>query len=425
MPGGRWLVKPQDKRMSARNTWSLLPRKLKILLISMIMANIGSRVYRPFMPLYILSLGGSVALVGLFFTIDTIAAALLRPFGGWMSDSIGRLQTVGIGTVFGFAGMLGYAVAPSFGWLLVATLILAFGRSMVGPSFHAYTAEVAPEGGLAQTFGVVNGLFALVDVIGPLLGGWVAVTFALEYVFWVAVGFMAAASILRISVALRLPYRWHSMQLGGFQLGLSSMLASALGGGLLTWLLITDSLRDFGISLYHNLESVLLQENGFNEAQIGLVFSMFAVIYLLSSIFGSRLADYWSAPGALALGAFIHVAGLGLLVTWQTIPAMLIFFVITGLAFGIADPAFDAMLARAAPRGHLGMTFGLFQTAISFAAMPAPYLGALMWENGSPMFPFAIGGIALLAAGLLTWLVLRPRANDTISLARITSQEGE
>lgn len=51
-------------------------------------------------------------MVGFFFTFDTIASALLRPFGGWVSDSIGRLQAVGIGTVFGFLGMLGYAIAP-------------------------------------------------------------------------------------------------------------------------------------------------------------------------------------------------------------------------------------------------------------------------------------------------------------------------
>jgi MFS family permease len=98
--------------MSARSTWSQLPLKLKILLASRILADIGSRVYRPFMPIYVLSLGGSVAVVGFFFTFDTIASALLRPFGGWFSDSIGRLQAVGIGTVFGFPGMLGYAIAP-------------------------------------------------------------------------------------------------------------------------------------------------------------------------------------------------------------------------------------------------------------------------------------------------------------------------
>lgn len=398
--------------MSARETWSALPGKLKILLMSMILANIGSRVYRPFMPLYIVALGGSVALVGFFFTFDTIAAALLRPFGGWVSDSIGRLQTVGIGTVFGFLGMLGYALAPSFGWLLVATTSLALGRSLVGPSFRAYTADVAPEGGIAQTFGVVNGIFGVVDIIGPLLGGWVALAFDLQNVFWVAVLFMALATVLRVFVALRQPYRWSRLRLSGFRAGFGSMFLAMFAGGLLTWLLITDSLRDMGISLFQNFEPLLLEQSGFNEAQIGMMFSLFALVYALSSIFGSRLADSWSAAGALAVGGIVQAGALLLIVYSQDVPALVLYFVVSGLSFGVADPAFDALLVKAAPAGHMGMTFGIFRTAISFAAMPAPFIGGLLWENVSPQLPFAVGAVFLLAAAVFTWLVVRPQSES-------------
>lgn len=398
--------------MSARQTWQALPGKLKILLVSMILANIGSRVYRPFMPLYIVSLGGSVALVGFFFTYDTIATALLRPFGGWVSDSIGRLQTVGIGTVFGFLGMLGYALSPTFGWLLAATTALAFGRSLVGPSFRAYTADVAPEGGIAQTFGVVNGLFSVVDMIGPLLGGLVALAFDLRNVFWVAVGFMALATILRITVALRQPYRWSKLRISGLRSGFGSMFVAMFAGGLLTWLLVTDSLRDMGVSLFQNFEPLLLEQNGFNEAQIGLMFSLFALVYALSSIFGSRLADSWSAAGTLAIGGLVQAGALLLVVANQSVPGLVLYFVISGLSFGVADPAFDALLVAAAPAGHMGMTFGLFRTAISFAAMPAPFIGGLLWENISPQLPFAVGAVLLLLGAVFTWLVVRPRADQ-------------
>lgn len=90
--------------------WSKLPRQLKILLTSTIFANIGSRMYRPFLPLYILSLGGTVEQVGFLFTLDTIAEAILRPLGGWLSDSIGRLQAVAIGTLWGLAGVLVWGI---------------------------------------------------------------------------------------------------------------------------------------------------------------------------------------------------------------------------------------------------------------------------------------------------------------------------
>jgi MFS family permease len=402
--------------------WSKLPVKLKILLLSMILANIGGRLYRPFMPLYILSLGGTVTQVGVFFTVNSISAAILRPLGGWFSDSIGRMQAVGIGTLFGLAGMLGYAISPTWEWLIVSAIVLAFGRAIVGPSFRAFTAEVAPEGQLAQTFGLVNGVFNIVNVIGPALGGWIVTQFGLSALFWVAVVFMLSASILRVSVALGQSYHWEQVRFSGLKAGLSGMLMGMIAGGLLTWLLITDSLRDFGISLYDNLQPVLMNEWGLSESQIGLLFSLFALVYLVVSLFGSRLADRWSAAGSLAVGGLIEAGSLILLLTNPTAAVFPLYFVVSGIGIGLADPAFDALLARSAPKGFMGMTFGTFRMATSFLAMPAPYIGALLWDNVDPLAPFAIGAVFIIAASILTWVGVRPHAKQSREV--VSEQEG-
>lgn len=374
----------------------------------MILANIGGRLYRPFMPLYILSLGGTVAQVGVFFTVNTVSAALLRPLGGWFSDSIGRIQAVGLGTLFGLGGMLGYALSPSWEWLLISAVVLAFGRATVSPSFRAYTAEVAPPGQIAQTFGLVNGVFKIVDVIGPALGGWVVTRFGLSSLFWWAVAFMLAATFLRVSVALGQPYRWGQVQLAGLKIGFRSLLLGLVGGGLLTWLLVTDSLRDIGISLYENLRPILMRDLGLNEVQIGLYFSLYAIVYVLVNLVGSRLADRWSAPGAMTLGGLVEVSSLVLLVIFPTASTFTAYFVLAGIGQGLGDPAFDALLARSAPTGRMGMTFGMFRTATSFLAMPAPYVGSLLWEGVSPLTPLWVGAIFLAAAATLTWFALRP-----------------
>ena len=124
--------------------WKKLPFNLKILTLSMILANIGGRIFRPFLSLYIIALGGTVVEVGIFFTIDTIVTALMRPFGGWLSDTIGRLQAVGIGTVFGLIGFVGYAISPTWQWLILFTFAMAGGRSLVGPSFSGFYCRSIP-----------------------------------------------------------------------------------------------------------------------------------------------------------------------------------------------------------------------------------------------------------------------------------------
>ena len=190
-----------------------------------------------------------------------------------------------------------------------------------------------------------------------------------------------------------------------------------LGGGLLTWLLVTDSIRDFSTSLYENLVPILMHDWGLTEAQIGLYFSLFALVYALVNLVGSRLADRRSAAGSMALGGSIEAVSLVTLVLFPAASTFTICLVLTGIDRGLSDPAFDALLARSAPPGRMGMTFGTFRTATSFLAMPAPFLGSLMWTYISPLMPFWIGAIFLALAAMLTWVVLRPLADRVMQAA--------
>ena len=80
----------------------LLTKTLVILLISMITANIGGQMYGPLLPLYVQSLGADIGQIGLFFTLAMIAPLLFQILGGWLSDSIGRVQAMAIGSIAGF-----------------------------------------------------------------------------------------------------------------------------------------------------------------------------------------------------------------------------------------------------------------------------------------------------------------------------------
>ena len=388
--------------------WKKLPFNLKILTLSMILANIGGRIFRPFLSLYIIALGGTVVQVGIFFTIDTIVTALMRPFGGWLSDTIGRLQAVGIGTVFGLIGFVGYAISPTWQWLILFTFAMAGGRSLVGPSFRAFTAEASPEGRVGETFGLVNGLFRIVDIIGPLLGGWLVLQFGLLNIIWFGVAFFSLATALRLAVARKQTYIWSDVRISELKVSFKGIWLGLTAGGLLTWLFINDSIFDFGNQLYENLRSLLLDVNGYNEGQIGLMFSLMAIVYTTVSFFGSRLADKYNPILIVIIGDLFRAAALVVMFGFQEPAIFPLYFILAGLGFGIAEPAFDVVLVRAAPKGQLGLTFGLFRSIASFLAMPAPYLGSLLWEQFSPYLPFGVGLIFLVIAMFFTWFVLGP-----------------
>jgi DHA1 family multidrug resistance protein-like MFS transporter len=155
----------------------LLSGLLILFLTAMVFANIGGNMYGPLMPLYLKDLNASITQIGLFFTLSQIVPLALQILGGWVSDTLGRLRAIAIGSVFGVLGFIPLILADSWHWLLLAVAIGAVARALVGPSFDAFIAEHSTEENRGKVFGISQAIFMIVSVLGPPLGGWLAGTY--------------------------------------------------------------------------------------------------------------------------------------------------------------------------------------------------------------------------------------------------------
>ena len=84
----------------------LLNNILKLFMVAMVLANIAGNMYGSLLPLYLKELNASVVQVGLFFTLSRILPLILQILGGWISDTLGRLRSIAMGSV---AGVVSYA----------------------------------------------------------------------------------------------------------------------------------------------------------------------------------------------------------------------------------------------------------------------------------------------------------------------------
>src|SRR3990172_2549067 len=91
----------------------LLNRKLLLFMLAMVLANIGGNMYGPLLPLYLKQLNASVVQVGLFFTLSQIIPLALQILGGWISDSLGRLRSIAMGSVAGVLSYVGLILSPT------------------------------------------------------------------------------------------------------------------------------------------------------------------------------------------------------------------------------------------------------------------------------------------------------------------------
>jgi MFS family permease len=62
------------------------------------------------------------------------------------------------------------------------------------------------------------------------------------------------------------------------------------------------------------------------------------------------------------------------------------------------------LISKAVPQHLRGTAFGLFSTSLGVISLPAPWIGAQLWDRFSPQFPFTITAIALLLSVIPIWI---------------------
>jgi MFS family permease len=123
----------------------LINANLRWFMLGMILANIAGQMVYSMLSLYLLDLGASVGQVGVVYTVASLVPMILQLLGGWVSDTIGRLRAIAIGSTFAVFGYLMFFVSPSWQWVMFGLCVEYISNSFVGPSFSAYVAEQSDE----------------------------------------------------------------------------------------------------------------------------------------------------------------------------------------------------------------------------------------------------------------------------------------
>lgn len=376
----------------------------------MIFANIGGNMYGGLMPLYLKDLGSSIPQIGLFFTISQIVPLFLQILGGWISDTMGRLRAIAIGSVFGVIGFIPLVLADSWGWLVISVAIGSVARALVGPSFDAFIAEHSSEENRGKVFGISQTIFMIVSVVGPPLGGWLAEDYGFKLMLLVAGIFYLIAAVMRIGMAreaAKTETVKKELSFAGLKSNLSAMAGLMFSGGLITWILLTDGFRDVSFQLSGNLFPVYMQDiGGLSIQQISWATALFGLCMMMTTIPGGWLSDKVGERIGIIIGMVLMGGALFVLVNIPQGNQWLYFagWAMAGMGVGISTPAYQSLISKAVPQNLRGMAFGLFSTSLGIVSLPAPWIGAQLWDRFSPQFPFTITAIAMLLSIIPIWL---------------------
>ncbi|MBN2386881.1 MAG: MFS transporter [Anaerolineales bacterium] len=408
----------------------LLTGFILLFLLAMILANMGSQMYGPLMSLYIRDLGASVPQIGLFFTIASIVPLALQILGGWISDTLGRLRAIAIGSVIGILTYVALIMAPTWEWLLLATTFGAITGSLVGPSFDAFIAEQSSEENRAKMFGITQALFGIVGFVGPALGGWLAQVRGFKFMLLIAALMYIVATVIRVSMARTASRNGHGkgekLSFAGLKANLGAMLGMLFAGGVVTWILITDGVRDISFALSMNLFSVYMQDfGGLNLQQIGLTSSIFGLFLMLTVIPAGYLADKVGERVGIVFGFALVGISLGMLVflPYGAFGLYLAGWGLAGAGVGMLQPAYQSLISKAVPEKLRGTAFGLFSSSLGLISLPFPWIGAQLWHSVSPRFPFLITAGAVFLSIIPVWLKFKLPKNGVQAETGSTNED--
>jgi len=390
----------------------LLSGVMRWFLFTMVLANTGIFMQQPLLPLYLQELGASVTQVGLVFTLSSIVPLLLQIVGGWVSDMLGRLRAIALGSVGGVLSYIVFVMAPSWQWIILAQTFGVAAGALVAPSFGAFIAEQSSERDRGKAYGVAEALFWIVAVIGPPLGGFVAARFGFRRMFLLGGCLYGVATIIRIWMAgsFRETSEAHPQQLTWDSLrgGLGAMVSMVLAGGLVTWIMITDGVRDVAFRLSGELMPLYLREvGGVSVENIGYLGAVFGIGMVMTALPAGWLSDKFGERIVIVGGFVMESVAFILLVSVRSLTGFGLVWLIFGVGVGLMRPAYQSLVSKAVPEKLRGTAFGLFQSSIGAISLPAPWLGAQMWERFNPRTPFVLTACMALATVVPVWVKFR------------------
>jgi len=390
----------------------LLTPIMKWFMLAMVLANIASNMSGMLLPIYLTELGASIGQVGLVFTLTSVVILVLQIFGGWVSDSIGRLKAIAFGSMGGIIGFICLLLAPTWQWMLVALAVYQIPFALVGPSFGAFIAENSTEENRGKVYGITGTIYQVCGVLGPPLGGFLAGRYGFKIMLLGAASFYVLAAGLRIWMAttMRKPEEKAAPKLSmtSFKSSLASMAGLLLAGGVITWIFITDGVSDIAFRLSGELQPLYLEQiGGISIEQIGLLGSISTIAMMFVPMLSGKLVDRYSERVPLVGGFLLIFAAFMVFLRAESFLVFALSWIIFGLGGGLLGPAYQSLISKVVPAKMLGTFSGVFNSSRGFISLPAPWLGAQLWERFTPQTPFLISAFASLAILPPIWFKFR------------------
>ncbi|HVP20138.1 MAG TPA: MFS transporter [Spirochaetia bacterium] len=356
----------------------------------------------PVLPLFVKSLNGSDAVIGLISAISPLAGILFSFPVGLLADRLGRKRLlVAASLVFVLAPPL-YLVVHNAFWLIPIRFFHGIGTAILGPVASAMILSAYPDR-KGEKLGLYSSATLVGRTLAPLLGGAIISLFNYRSVYGAA--FLLSVPVLVLSLALRPdngdPAAVRKVGLADFWKSLGEFMKNRrlLGTSLV------EMATFFCYGVMETYLPIYLSGQGVPAYQIGLVFSLQVVSIALTKPLFGFLADRVDRRVQILFGIVLTAAFIALIPLFHGALAVGLVAVLFGLAMSVSTVATSTYVAEVAREESLGASLGALSAIMDIGQSSGPFIaGVIITATAIGAGFVASAGVSVLSA--LVFLVL-------------------
>lgn len=306
-----------------------------LLCLSSLLFSASFNMLIPELPAYLSSMGGG-EYKGLIIALFTLTAGISRPFSGKLTDTVGRVPVMAVGSMVCFVCGFLYPVLSSVSGFLFLRLIHGFSTGFKPTATAAYIADIIPRERWGEAAGMHGLSFSLGMAIGPAVGSAISQAYSIDALFYCSSVFALLSIVILMNMKETLPSQQRQrLRMSSFRISradiidlkvipaaIITLLSYVAYGAILT--LIPDWTTHLGVS------------------NRGIFFVAFTIASVGIRFFSGKFSDQYGRIVVMRYGLAILIVSLGIL-AWGDSPAWLIAgAAVYGVGSGILSPAVNA-----------------------------------------------------------------------------------
>ncbi len=383
-------------------------KNVLILSLTLAVVMLGFGMVMPVFPFYIESMGASGSELGLLIAISPLMQLVFAPIWGSVSDRRGRKPVLLLGLLGYGVSMLLFGLATELWMLFAARGVGAILSAATMPTTMAYVSDCTSKEDRGGGIGALGAATGLGIVLGPALGGWLAVD-SLSTPFFLTAG-VCLLTLLLVWFFLpeSLPREARQPAAGGIRLAgqLGEMwqaLRSPLGVLLLMAFLVS-----FGLTCFQGVFGLFAsQQYGHGPKEVGWILAVMGIVAAVTQgVLTGPLTKRWGEAAVIKVTLLASAVGFGLLLTAESLGMVLLTTGLFTLPNALLRPAVISLTSKKAD-ARQGVAMGLNNSFNSLGRIVGPIWAGFAFD-ANPYLPY-LSGAAIMLAGFLASMAWLPQ----------------